>query len=350
MGVSGPLRTAGVTPGSDPRLTQRMMKPDSPCGASSDTSTDSTWAPRGPRRQNSTRRSTPSASPSNTASTVPSHRFAIQPLSPCCCASLLTESRKNTPCTCPWTTRRRRITRRILARWSCGRSSSVAGWCARTGPSRSTAPRSSASSEPYAGSPVVSRRRASQWTISSTGNAGLRRPELRHQLLLVVPGILPRRVVRLDGCRVREAAARVDTEVVADEAPGRADAVGPRRGQLRIPRVRRQPHVVSERLQPRGVELDRRVDAVGHAAVRRPRIELEPGDRCLRRVARRARQAPVVEGDGDAAVGGHGDPRLQRLSLARAVVHQWLPPSNDARMNSFVNPFVPVFSYTAYSG
>src|SRR5919204_2680630 len=64
---------------------------------------------------NATRRSTASSSPSNTASTAPSQRFVTDPATPCCCARRRVESRKNTPCTCPWTTTRRRITRRIVA-------------------------------------------------------------------------------------------------------------------------------------------------------------------------------------------------------------------------------------------
>ena len=48
-------------------------------------------------------------SPSNTASTVPSSRFLTQPATPRRSASLLTVSRKNTPCTRPWATTLLRI-------------------------------------------------------------------------------------------------------------------------------------------------------------------------------------------------------------------------------------------------
>src|SRR5580765_3935264 len=49
-------------------------------------------------------------------------------------------------------------------------------------------------------------------------------PESRDQLLLVVAGVLAGGVVRLDRGGVREAAARVDAEVVAEERAVRADA------------------------------------------------------------------------------------------------------------------------------
>ncbi len=57
------------------------------------------------------------------------------------------------------------------------------------------------------------------------GALGLGRPDLRDELLLVVAGVLARGVERLDGRGVRETAARVDAEVVADEARRIADAV-----------------------------------------------------------------------------------------------------------------------------
>src|SRR5439155_1379095 len=63
-----------------------------------------------PLRQSSTRRSMASDSPSNTASTVPSQLLRIRPATPQLCARRRTVSRKNTPCTSPWTITRRLIT------------------------------------------------------------------------------------------------------------------------------------------------------------------------------------------------------------------------------------------------
>src|SRR2546423_5021374 len=88
------------------------------------------------------------------------------------------------------------------------------------------------------GSPAASPRHASRWTTSCTGSAGLRSLELRHQLLLVVAGVLSRRVVGLHGRRIGDARTRVDAEVVADEAARAADAFRPWRRKLGIPRMR----------------------------------------------------------------------------------------------------------------
>src|SRR5438046_5061912 len=96
-------------------------------------------------------------------------------------------------------------------------------------------------------------------------HVGLRCPNLRDQLLLVVAGILARGAEGLDRGGVGESPARVDPEVVADEARGIADAVESRRRELRVPAVRGQTDVVTDRPQPWTVELDRRVDAVVRA-------------------------------------------------------------------------------------
>ena len=67
----------------------------------SSTSTRSTSAPRGPRRQKSTSASTSSRSPSKTASTAPSGRFRTQPDTPREFAARSTPKRNPTPCTKP---------------------------------------------------------------------------------------------------------------------------------------------------------------------------------------------------------------------------------------------------------
>jgi len=68
-----------------------------------------TSAPRGPRRLNSTSRSTAPGSPSKTASTAPSGRLRTHPATPACSALRRVVSRKKTPWTRPWTTTRLRI-------------------------------------------------------------------------------------------------------------------------------------------------------------------------------------------------------------------------------------------------
>src|SRR4051812_8309954 len=63
---------------------------------------------------NATTRATASSSPSRTASTLPSPRFATHPVTPARTAARRVESRKKTPCTWPCATTRRRITRHIV--------------------------------------------------------------------------------------------------------------------------------------------------------------------------------------------------------------------------------------------
>ena len=83
-GTSSRISTsrAARSSGRAPRLQPATWKPDRLSGDSSSTSTRSTSAPRGPRRQNSPSASTSSRSPSKTASTAPSGRFRIQPDTP----------------------------------------------------------------------------------------------------------------------------------------------------------------------------------------------------------------------------------------------------------------------------
>src|SRR5829696_8117936 len=81
----------------------------SPCGGSSTTSTAVTSAPWGPRFDQSIIASTAAGSPSKAASTDPSAAFRTQPVTPRKRASRRQVSRKNTPCTRPRTTTRRRI-------------------------------------------------------------------------------------------------------------------------------------------------------------------------------------------------------------------------------------------------
>src|SRR6059058_1216378 len=77
-------------------------------GSSSKTSTRSTAAPLGPSRQSRTHDSTASASPSKTASRVPSARLRAQPATPRVAAARASAYRNPTPCTRPCTTTRRR--------------------------------------------------------------------------------------------------------------------------------------------------------------------------------------------------------------------------------------------------
>src|SRR6266700_1614167 len=174
------------------------------------------------------------------------------------------ESRKNTPCTSPWT-----ITRRLITN-----------------------------------------------LFSPLG-----RSDLRDQLLLVVSGVLARGVERLDRCRVGEAAARVDAEVVPDEACRVADAVEARRRKLWVPRVRREPDVVADRPELRAIELDRGVDAVVLPSLWQARIEEQSRDRRLGRARSRTGQSPIVESNGHGPIGRHYEIRLQRVPDPGRVVH-----------------------------
>src|SRR5207249_5706028 len=122
---------------------------------------------------------------------------------------------------------------------------------------------------------------------------------LGHRMWLVPTRILAGRVEGLDRRGVGKAAARVDPEVVADEARGVADAVEPRRGELRVPAMRGESDVVTDRTQLGAIELNRRVDAVVRAPVGRARIEAEASNDGLERVARGAGESPVVECDRD---------------------------------------------------
>src|SRR5215212_3061830 len=81
----------------------------SPCGGSSTPSTAVTAAPSGPPCDQSIIASTAAAAPSKAASTDPSAAFRPQPVPPRKRAPRRQVSRKNTPCTRPWTTTRRRM-------------------------------------------------------------------------------------------------------------------------------------------------------------------------------------------------------------------------------------------------
>src|SRR5204863_5022837 len=87
------------------------------------------------------------------------------------------------------------------------------------------------------------------------------RCDLRDQLLLVEQAVRPV-VVRRHGRRVRVTGSAgrhrrrgIDTEVIADERLGRADARRMWRIQLWIPRVRRQSDVLADRREVRVIEL-----------------------------------------------------------------------------------------------
>src|SRR4051795_6152799 len=118
MRLSASEATRAERPGGTPNP-YRTSNPPPPSGVASAPSTRSTLAPRGPSRANATMASTASGSPSNSASTEPSGQLRTQPLTPRCCALRRVVSRKNTPCTEPWTTTRLAtgsLTRAMVAR------------------------------------------------------------------------------------------------------------------------------------------------------------------------------------------------------------------------------------------
>src|SRR6478672_12276856 len=93
-----------------------MRNPPRPSGGSSDDSTPSTRAPSGPRRHHPIMASTAGASPSKTASTLPSGRLPTQPATPRSAASRAHVARKKTPWTDPQTRMRRRMITRSVGR------------------------------------------------------------------------------------------------------------------------------------------------------------------------------------------------------------------------------------------
>src|SRR3954452_20258821 len=105
MRLSASEATRAERPGGTPNP-YRTSNPPPPSGDASVNSTRSTLAPRGPSRANATIASTAPGSPWNSASTVPSGQLRTQPLTPRCSALRRVVSRKNTPCTEPWTTTR----------------------------------------------------------------------------------------------------------------------------------------------------------------------------------------------------------------------------------------------------
>ena len=103
-------RLLGVSPrlgsGDAP---QRIVKVVSPRGGSSMTSMLSTRAQDGPFRHHCTSASTSCAGPSKAASTSPRSVLRTHPPRPAPAARRRHDARYPTPCTCPWTSTRRRV-------------------------------------------------------------------------------------------------------------------------------------------------------------------------------------------------------------------------------------------------